>query len=575
MTANNEQKLLPGASKTIRPEASTSNGDREYSSTMVALTIMASSITAMFLVSLDRTIISNAIPSITDQFHSIDDIGWYGSAYMLTNCAFQLIYGRIYKFYSTQKVFLVAIGLFEIGSAVCGAAPNSTALIIGRAVAGAGSAGVLAGVMQILVHVVPLEKRPVYTGVLSNMSGIASVVSPILAGAFTQQVSWRWCFYINLPFAAVSIVIVFLLVKTPPPQEDGLPITEQLLQLDIHGLFLFIPCVVCLILALQWGGSTYSWNDGRIIGLWVVFGLTLVAWLAVQAWKKENATVPGRIFFQRSILSSFLFSVSFVPSMVLLVYYIPIWFQAIKGDSPVEAGLSFLPFILGLMTAATLGGLVTQRIGYYVPTMIGACVVSGVGTGLLTNLFKPDTAHSTWIGLQVLCGFGVGLGIQQPILAAQTVLPPPDISTGIAIIFFGQQLGGTIFLQVAETVFSHSLKNGLENLPGLGPEKADAIAIAGATEFRTMVSSSLLSEVLKVYNRAIAHTWYISLSLSCVAIIPVLFMEWRTIKAKRSGAKRVSDANQLRGTSETADTNSQQATPTKEENISSKGTEDV
>ncbi|KAJ5152743.1 uncharacterized protein N7482_009221 [Penicillium canariense] len=489
----------------------------------------------------DRTIISTAIPYITDQFHSIDDIGWYGSAYMLTNCSFQLFYGRIYKFYSTRNVFFLAVGLFEVGSAVCGSAPNSTALIVGRAIAGAGSAGMLAGVMQILVHTVPLAKRPVYTGVLSSMSGIASVVSPILSGVFTQKVSWRWCFYINLPFAAISIVTVFFLVKTPPPREQNLSFRQKIACLDLHGIVLFLPCVVCLILALQWGGTTYSWHDVRIIGLWVVFGVTLIAWLGVQVWKKEAATVPGRVFFQRSVLAGFFFSISFISSMMLLVYYIPTWFQAIKGDSPVDAGLSFLPFILGLMTAATIGGFVTQKIGYYVPTMICACVLSSVGTGLLTSSFQPSTDRPHWIGLQVLCGFGVGLGIQQPILAAQTVLPPPDISTGIAIMFFGQQLGGTIFLQVAETVFSHVLKSGLYGLKGLSVDDANAIARAGATEFRTMVSPSMVVDVVKVYHRAITHTWYISLALTCTAIIPTLFMEWRSIKTKKSGPGAISD----------------------------------
>lgn len=460
---------------------------------------------------------------------------------MLTNAAFQLFYGRLYKFYSARTIFFCAIALFEIGSAVCGAAPSSIALIIGRAIAGAGSAGVMAGVMQILVLVVPLERRPVFAGLFASMSGVAAVVSPVLAGAFTERVSWRWCFYINLPFAAVSILAVFLLVKTPPPAESGLSFREKIAKLDIPGLILFIPCITCLILPLQWGGSTYAWSGGRIIGLWVAFAITLLAWIAVQWWKKDNATVPGRVFFQRSVFAGALFSTTFTSSMMLLVYYVPTWFQAIKGDSPVIAGLSFIPFLLALVVASILGGIFTSRIGYYVPTMILASIVASIGIGVLTALFNPNTEHPTWMGLQVLCGFGVGLGLQQSILAAQTVLPPPDVPIGMAIMFFGQQLGGAIFLAVGETIFNNLLASGLRGLSELSSSEAELISAAGASDFRSMVSSSVLPAVLAVYNRAITNTWYISLALSCVSLIPALSMEWRNIKSKKQGSKKNSD----------------------------------
>lgn len=277
---------------------------------------------------LDNTILATAIPRITDQFKSLDDVGWYGSSYLLTNCALQLIFGKLYTFYNIKYIYLMALFIFEIGSLLSGVAPNSAALIIGRAIAGIGGSGIYSGAIVIISKTVPLHQVSSYTGAVGSMYGIASVAGPLMGGAFTDRLTWRWCFYINLPFGAVTAAFILFFFEAPKRvRARATGWRAQLHQFDLLGTSLFLPGIVCLLLALQWGGSTYAWSTARIIALFLLFGAFMAGFAAIQVWKQENATVPPRIFRNRNVWGAGVFTASLGASFFGIIYFVRCLFR--------------------------------------------------------------------------------------------------------------------------------------------------------------------------------------------------------------------------------------------------------
>ncbi|KAI9368161.1 major facilitator superfamily domain-containing protein [Aspergillus egyptiacus] len=485
-----------------------------------------------FLVGLDNTIISTAIPKITDQFHALADVGWYASSYLLTTCAFQLTWGKLYTFFSVKWAYLVALLIFELGSLICGVAPNSATLVVGRAIAGVGTAGVNSGAYLLVAHSVSQRHRPILLGLVGGMYGFAAIAGPLLGGAFTdnEKLTWRWCFYINLPLGLITALVVVAFVSiSDNTNRSSSGLIDLLGQIDIPGTGALLPAVVCFVLALQWGGTKYSWDNARVIVLLSITGVLFILFIIIQIRRGERATVPPRIFGNRNIWGSAIFGACLISSFFVMLYYIPIWFQAIKGASPVKSGIMNLPMVVSFVVFAALAGALSSVVGYYVPFVYLSVIFTAVGTGLLSTL-EPDSGPARWIGYQVLFGMGIGLGLQAPVTAAQTALPLQDIAVGTSVVIFAETLAGSVMVSISQNVFTNRLVGNLGiYAPALDPS---VVLNGGATQLDALVPSDRYDQVLVAYNKSLAETFYVSVALACCSILGAVWLQWLCVKGK-------------------------------------------
>lgn len=432
-------------------------------------------------------------------------------------------------------------------------APSSTVLIVGRAIAGIGVGGIFSGALVIISRTVPLAKRPLVFGIYGLVWGLASIVGPLLGGAFTDGVSWRWCFYINLPVGGFSIAVILWVLRIPRGSNiSGIPLWKRIGELDLMGASLLIPSIVCLILALQWGGNVYPWGNSRIIGLFVGFGVLAIVFVISQIYlensttsdRRGKATLPPWILRQRTICSAALFAFFFSGGFFLLVYYLPIYFQCVKGSSAITSGLQVLPFMLATVISSVVVGALVTAVGYYTPFLIASSALVAIGAGLVT-LYGVDISTGKWIGYQIVLGMGTGAGLQVPMTAVQTVLRTEDIPVGTAAITFFQTLGGTIFIAVGQSVFQNGLTAGIhDHASGIDPSM---IISAGATDIRSALATlgqlDALPGVIESYVDGLRDTYRLSMALMIVAFVAACFLEWRSIKTGGKSEDQDSTAN--------------------------------
>lgn len=456
--------------------------------------------------------------------------------YNMMRCSFVLVFGKLYKLYNPKWVLLAATTWFEVGSILCGAAPTSPVLIFGRAAAGVGAAGIFTGALVAVKYMFPLEKRPIVMGLLGLTFTLSTVLGPFVGGLLTDNLSWRWCFYINLPLGGTGMVMLTFLLNLPSPTVIDRPMTliQQFLSLDPLGFITFVPSIISLLLALEWGGTKYAWSDWIMIILLTIFAFLFVCFVAVQLLLQENGTVPPRIICQRSIACALWFSLATGGVVTTVAYYLPVWFQAIKGDSATQSGVSVLPNAIATMIGSISSGVLTSRVGYYVPFMISGPILMATGSGLLTTL-APSTAFGYRLLYQIIYGLGSGGCSQQASLAAQTVLNDKDVAIGASLMMFGQMLGSAIFLSVGQNVFTSYLLKDLTKVPGLDYKK---VLETGALDLRAYLSGSSGDLVLQAYNHSITRIFFVTVGLASGALLGSAGMEWKSVKKNANNKKR-------------------------------------
>ncbi|KAM3511608.1 hypothetical protein MY11210_004762 [Beauveria gryllotalpidicola] len=477
-------------------------------SVMVAITL------ACFLYLLDVSILVTAIPKITSDFHSLTDIGWYGATYNLASAALQPLSGKFYTYFHAKWTFLAFFLVFEIGNLLCGVATSSTMIIVGRTVAGAGASGLTNGSFAIVTACAPMEKRPQLMGILIGVCQMGLVAGPLIGGALTEFTSWRWCFYINLPVGAVTVIA--FLVTGIPDKRKYVQSTGRLTlrKMDMVGFLLFAPAAVMILLALEFGGNKYAWRSPTIIGLFVGGGVQVLLFLFWEHRVGMTAMIPLPIIGKREVWTACVASMFMFSTMLGAGYYLPVYFQTVRGLSPLRSGIAMLPAIVTQLVVTVVSGGLVQRVGYYLPFMILSAVIIAIANGLLST-WGLHTHTVVWAGYQVLLGFGRGMAFQMPVIAIQAHTPPALASVATATMVLFQTFFGAIFLAIINTLFNIKLKQELsKRLPEIG---ADKIIDAGAADISSVVPADRIDQVLQSYSLGVNEVFY-AIAAICVCM---------------------------------------------------------
>jgi len=490
---------------------------------------MAAIISSTFLYALDGTIIAVLQPGLIEEFGHIEELSWLSVAFLLSATATNLAWGRVYGNFNAKWFYIFHVFIFEVGSAICGAAPSINVLILGRAIAGVGGSGQYVGCMTLIAGTTTLSERAMYVSFTGLSWGLGTVLGPIIGGAFAQSsAGWRWGFYINLFVGLVAAPAWLFLIPNDRDPRPGTSFRARFAEIDYAGIVLQAGMLSSLLLAVNMGGVKFPWDSGRIIALFVVAGVLLIALCVQQVWyiftTEARRIIPMQFFRSRMVLILFCCmaangAITFTPT-----YMIPLFFQFTRPDGPLDAGIRLLPFIAVMIVLTVTNGALMPKLGWYMPWfLIGGCFVV-IGSALMYTIDQDDSTSRVY-GYTVLIGAGVGMFGQAGYAVCQAVVDLTNIAPAIGFLTLAQFIGITLALALANAILLNESQSDIQRILPEVPLSEIQGAILGA---RSGLVQNLAPDtqrlVLGAIVKAIDTTYILVLVPGAMVILLSLFM---------------------------------------------------
>ncbi|EFH31701.1 major facilitator superfamily transporter permease [Streptomyces pristinaespiralis ATCC 25486] len=471
----------------------------------------------MLLAALDQTIVATALPTIVSELGGMDHLSWVVTAYMLAATAATPLWGKLGDQYGRKKLFQTAIVIFLVGSALCGISQNMPQLIAFRAVQGLGGGGLMVLSMAIVGDLVSPRERGKYQGLFGAVFGATSVLGPLLGGFFTEHLSWRWVFYINLPIGVVALLVIAAVLH--------IPVRRTRHTIDYLGTFLIASVATCLVLVASLGGTTWAWGSARIIGLAVLGAVLLVAFVAVER-KAAEPVLPLKLFRIRTFTLVAVISFIIGFAMFGAMTYLPTFLQVVQGISPTMSGVHMLPMVFGLLLTSTASGQIVSRTGRWKVFPIAGTAVTALGLLLLHQL---EANSSTWQMSLYFFVFGAGLGLvmQVLVLVVQNAVGYEDLGVATSGATFFRSIGASFGVAIFGTIFTNRLEHKLTDaLAGQRvPPGAGAAELAADPRAIAELPADLRPSVLNAYSTAITDVFLYALPVVALAFLIAWFLK--------------------------------------------------